>query len=90
MRPPTVTQARTAHWRDQNTQIENRSDVDQLKNLMNELRGVLVTIQQDVTAAANASSTNDNETNGESSKESSTEETKSTSESDDIVDADVT
>ncbi len=73
------------------TRIENRSEIDQLKNLMNELRGVLVTIQQDVTAAANASSTNDNETNGENGK-SASEETKSssTSESDDIVDADVT
>ncbi|CAN5231451.1 molecular chaperone DnaK [soil metagenome] len=73
------------------TRIENRSEIDQLKDLMNELRGVLVTIQQDVTAAANASSTNDNESNGENGKEAS-EETKSssTSESDDIVDADVT
>lgn len=73
------------------TRIENRSEIDQLKTLMNDLRGVLVTIQQDVTAAANASSTNDNETNGENGKDAS-EETKSssTSESDDIVDADVT
>ncbi len=73
------------------TRIENRSEIDQLKTLMNDLRGVLVTIQQDVTAAANASSTNDNETNGENGKGAS-EETKSssTSESDDIVDADVT
>ena len=74
------------------TRIENRSEIDQLKTLMNDLRGVLVTIQQDVTAAANASSTNDNETNGENGKGASSEETKSssTSESDDIVDADVT
>ncbi len=73
------------------TRIENRSEIDQLKTMMNDLRGVLVTIQQDVTAAANASSTNDNETNGENGKDAS-EETKSssTSESDDIVDADVT
>ncbi|MBS1957024.1 MAG: molecular chaperone DnaK [Cyanobacteria bacterium SZAS-4] len=73
------------------TRIENRSEIDQLKTLMNDLRGVLVTIQQDVTAAANASSTNDNETNGENGN-GAAEDTKSssTSESDDIVDADVT
>lgn len=73
------------------TRIENRSEIDQLKTLMNDLRGVLVTIQQDVTAAANASSTNDNETNGENGKTASEEsKSSSTSESDDIVDADVT
>lgn len=73
------------------TRIENRSEIDQLKTLMNDLRGVLVTIQQDVTAAANASSTNDNETNGENGKDASEEsKSSSTSESDDIVDADVT
>lgn len=73
------------------TRIENRSEIDQLKTLMNDLRGVLVTIQQDVTAAANASSTNDNESNGENGKTASEEsKSSSTSESDDIVDADVT
>ncbi len=71
------------------TRIENRSDVEQLKSLMNELRGVLVSIQQDATAAANASSSATTETNGEGKHD---EETKSssTAESDDIVDADVT
>lgn len=70
------------------TRIENRadSDTDKLKNLMNELRGALVNIQQDVTANASSSSTT-NESNGESSSSSSSS---STSESDDIVDADVT
>ncbi|MFN8549927.1 MAG: molecular chaperone DnaK [Candidatus Obscuribacterales bacterium] len=68
------------------TRIENRadSDTDKLKGLMNELRGALVNIQQDVTANASSSSTT-NESNGESSSSSS-----STAESDDIVDADVT
>ncbi len=71
------------------TRIENRSDVEQLKTLMNELRGVLVSIQQDATAASNASSSATTETNGEGSH---AEETKSSSTADneDIVDADVT
>ena len=71
------------------TRIENRSDVEQLKTLMNELRGVLVSIQQDATAAANASSSATTETNGEGSHD---EQTKSSSSADneDIVDADVT
>lgn len=68
------------------TKIENRTDVEELKSQMNELRGVLVTIQQDVTSASSsADSTSSNESNGEGSNGS-----KSTSESDDIVDADVT
>jgi molecular chaperone DnaK len=74
------------------TRIENRSDVDELKNLMNELRGVLVTIQQDAAAASNAasSSTTETETNGEGSHKEEETKSGSTSESEDIVDADVT
>jgi molecular chaperone DnaK len=75
------------------TRIENRTDVDELKNLMNELRGVLVTIQQDAAAAsnaANAASSSTTETNGEGSHKEEETKSGSTSESEDIVDADVT
>lgn len=69
------------------TRIENRSGADDLKNAMNELRGLTVTLQQEVSAAnaATANAANGSEGNGSSSSEQ-----KSASESDDIVDADVT
>ncbi|HEY9712534.1 MAG TPA: molecular chaperone DnaK [Chroococcales cyanobacterium] len=70
--------------------IESRSDIDGLKSLMNELRGLIVTIDQEANAGRSASaagsgngSTGTDEQSGSSSSSSSTD-------ADDVVDADIT
>jgi len=66
--------------------IEEKADTETLKNLMNELRGLLVVLQQDIARSQAAGATSSSSTNGGSDDGSGATQSGST---DDIIDAEV-
>ncbi len=70
--------------------VESDASVDDIKTIMNELRGLQVTIAQDANARQQATSGGDGHAGGNGSNGASGSEQKSGSGSDDIIDAEIT
>ncbi|QQR58819.1 MAG: molecular chaperone DnaK [Candidatus Melainabacteria bacterium] len=70
--------------------VESDASVDDIKTIMNELRGMQVTLAQDANARQQATSGGDGHAGGNGSNGDSGAEQKSGSGSDDIIDAEIT
>lgn len=70
--------------------VESDASVDDIKTIMNELRGLQVTLAQDANARQQATSGGDGHAGGNGSNGASSSEPKSGSGSDDIIDAEIT
>ncbi len=70
--------------------VESDASVDEIKTIMNELRGMQVTLAQDANARQQATSGGDGHAGGNGSNGDSGAEQKSGSGSDDIIDAEIT
>ncbi len=70
--------------------VESDASVDDIKTIMNELRGLQVTLAQDANARQQATSGGDGHAGGNGSNGASGSEQKSGSGSDDIIDAEIT
>jgi len=69
--------------------IEEKADSEVIKNLMNELRGVLVVLQQDAASNQSAGAGAESHPHNGSSEEASAGSTSKSGSSDDIIDAEV-